>query len=216
MPRQNLSFRVFPAMQPSFNRRTATKVKDGRVQRKNRTLPTGLQSCILDQQSPGRGFKHVLSKRDVQTFIDLIPEWSILSQRLERIVLARPDSADGWHVFYHREETCAIFLTAWDKDLWVELTAGYFQEHEHIFARLGVAHDRQESGVTCRFTEAQARAFVLLHVFMHELGHHHDRLHQKHRDSTRGEDYAERFANTRFDQLYPAYVRAFGDPRTEV
>jgi hypothetical protein len=24
----------------------------------------------------------------------------------------------------------------------------------------------------CRFTEAQARAFMLLHVFLHELGHH--------------------------------------------
>ena len=157
----------------------------------------------------------MLSKRDMQAFFQLIPDWSGLSRRLTRIVLAPPDSADGWHVFYYREETCAIFLTAWDKDLWVELSAAYFQEHEPIFARLGVAHDRTESGVTCRFTEAQARAFMLLHVFMHELGHHHDRLHHKHRDSSRGEDYAERFANGRFEQLYPAYVRAFGDPATD-
>ncbi len=155
---------------------------------------------------------HVLSKRDMQAFIDLIPEWATLSRWLERIVLSRRDSADGWHAFYHREETGAIFLCAWDKNLWVELTPGYFQAHEHIFARIGVAHDRQESGVMCRFTLAQARAFTLLHVFMHELGHHHDRLHQKHRDSTRGEDYAETFANSRFDKLYPAYVRVFGDP----
>jgi len=199
-------------MPPAFNRRTATKVKNGRVQRKDRHQPTGLQSCVLDQQSPGRGFKHVLSKRDVQAFIDLIPEWSTLSQRLERIVLSRPDPADGWYAFYHREETGAIFLAAWNKDLWVELPAEYFKEHEEIFARLGVAHDRQVSGVTCRFTEAQARAFMLLHVFMHELGHHHDYMHQKHRGTTKGEDYAERFANSRFDQLYPAYVRVFGDP----
>jgi hypothetical protein len=25
---------------------------------------------------------------------------------------------------------------------------------------------------------------MLLHVFMHELGHHYDRIHQKHLDST--------------------------------
>ena len=63
-----------------------------------------------------------------------------------------------------------------------------------------------------KITEAQARAFMLLHIFMHELGHHYDRIHQKHTDSSKGEDYAERFANVRFEQLFPEYVRAFGHP----
>jgi hypothetical protein len=133
---------------------------------------------------------------------------------LERIVLACPNSGeDGAYEFYHREETGAIFLNAWPENLWIELNTGYFDAHKEIFLRLGVSHDRAEKTVMCRFTEAQARAFALLHVFMHELGHHHDRLHQKHRDSTRGEDYAERFANNRFEQLYPVYIRAFGDPK---
>ena len=34
---------------------------------------------------------------------------------------------------------------------------------------------------------------MLLHVFMHELGHHHDRTNQKHHGATKGEVYAERF-----------------------
>jgi len=202
-------------MHTGFNRRTATKVKDGRVQRKNRHRPTGHAGYVLDRESPGREFRHVVSKRDVQAFIDIIPDWPRLSKRLERIVLAsRRDGWDGAHEFYHREETGAVFLHAWRDDLWMDLTTAYFDSHQQIFETLGVSFDRQEECVTCRFTEAQARAFTLLHVFMHELGHHYDSIQQKHRDSSKGEDYAESFATGRFEQLFPAYVRVFGPPST--
>jgi hypothetical protein len=197
-----------------INRRIATKVKNGRVQRKNRLRPTGLQGYVLDRESPGRGYRHVLSKRDVQAFIDLIPDWHWLSQRLERIVLAKySEDCDGHYAFYHREETGGIFLHAWPDDLWTELATPDFDSHQEIFERLGVSYDRLEDGVMCRFTEAQACAFMLLHVFMHELGHHYDRIQQKQRGSTKGEDFAERFATSRFEELFPAYVRVFGDPR---
>jgi ribosomal protein L19 len=178
-------------MHTTFNRRTATKVKDGRVQRKNRNRPTGHEGYVIDRESPGRGFHHVVSKRDVQAFIDIIPEWHRFSERLERIVLASySQEAEAAHFYYHREETGAIFLGAWPDDLWSEYPAPYFNDHQQIFDRLGVSYDRLEDRVMCRFTEAQARAFMLLHVFMHELGHHFDRIHQKHFGSTKGEDYA--------------------------
>ena len=200
-------------MHTTFNRRTATKVKNGRVQRKNRNRLTGHDGYVLDRESPGRGFRHVVSKRDVQSFIDIIPGWDRYSERLERIVLAsRSEGCDGMYEFYHREETGAIFLHAWRDDLWTDLTVQYFDSHEQIFERFDVSHDRLEDCVTCRFTEAQARAFMLLHIFMHELGHHYDRIHQKHLGSSKGEDYAERFADSRFAQLFPEYVRVFGDP----
>lgn len=199
-------------MRASFNRRTATKVRNGRVQKKNQLRPTGLEGYVLDRESPGRGFRHVVSKRDLQAFIDIIPYWQKFSQRLERIVLSSCSSYDGQYAFYHREETGAIFLAAWNEDLWIELNRGYFDAHRTIFERINVSCDVRKETVFCRFTEAQARAFTLLHVFMHELGHHHDRMNQKHRDSSRGEDFAERFANSRFDQLYTPYVSVFGDP----
>lgn len=200
-------------MRTSYNRRTATKVKNGRVQKKNRHLPTGHLGYVLDRESPGKGFRHVVSKRDIQAFIDLIPDSEKLFQRLERIVLSAPASElDAEYVFYYREETGAIFLNAWPEDLWIELNAAYFDAHEEIFSRLGVSCDRSEETVLCRFTGPQARAFTLLHVFLHELGHHHDRSNQKHHGATKGEDYAERFANSRFEMLYPRYVSVFGDP----
>src|SRR5687768_7606009 len=105
----------------NFHRCTATKVKDGRVRRKNRHRPTGHDGYVLDRESPGRGFRHVVSKRDVLGFIDIVPDWHRYSERLERIVLAsRRDGWDGAHEFYHREETGAIFLHAWSDDLWTD------------------------------------------------------------------------------------------------
>src|SRR5580704_1934133 len=182
-------------MHTSFNRRTATKIKDGRVQRKNRHRPTGHEGYVLDRESPGRGFHHVATKRDMQAFIDIVPEWHRFSERLERIVLAsNSQDADGVYEFYHREETGTIFLHAWPDDLWREFNVSYFDAHEQIFERLGVSYERLENRTMCRFTEAQACAFMLLHVFMHELGHHYDHIHQKHIGSAKGEDYAERFA----------------------
>jgi hypothetical protein len=200
-------------MRGSFNRRTATKVKDGRVQRKNRRAFTSHERLVIDRESPGESRRHVISKRDVLAFIEIIPDWDRLSVRLERIVLSAVDSDwDGLHEFYHREESGGIFLNAWDDDLWVHLSHKYFSDHESILRRLGVSHESEKDFVFCRFTEPQARAFTLLHVFMHELGHHYDRVTQKHRDAKRGEDYAERFAMNRFDALYLDYVKVFGDP----
>jgi len=203
-------------MHSTFNRRTATKVRNGRVRRKNHHRPTGHEGYVFDRESPGRGFRHVVTKRDLQLFIDIIPEWDRFSERLERIGLgshsARGDRSDGVHIFYYREETGAIWLNAWPEDLWMGISSSYFNSHEDILERLGVSYDRLEDGVMCRFTEAQARAFMLLHVFMHELGHHFDRINQKHLRSTKGEDYAERFATSRFSQLFPEYLRIFGDP----
>jgi len=203
-------------MRSTYNRRTATKVKNGRVQHKNRLLPTGALGCTYGRERPGRGFHHVVSKRDLQAFIDIIPEWHQFSRRLEHVVLASPnDQDDGQYAFYHREKTGGIFLHAWPDDLWTELSPAYFEAHRGILERLGVSVERLRDGVLCRFTETQARAFTLLHVFMHELGHHHDRIIRKG-GSTHGEDYAERFANNQFNQLFPTYVRVFGDPRKEV
>ena len=57
-------------MHSTFNRRTAIKVKDGRVQRKNRCRPTGHEGNVLDRESPGRGFRNVVTKRDIQNFVE--------------------------------------------------------------------------------------------------------------------------------------------------
>jgi len=189
------------------------KVVNGRTGGKNRHVPTSHKGYVIDRASPGRGYRHVVTKRDLQSFIDLIPDWASLSRRLERITLAEGNAFDdGYYAFYHREKTGAIALHAWDADLWMPLPIAYVSAHQTIFDQLGVSREAGNDRVVCRFTEAQARAFILLHVFLHELGHHWDRIHQRHRRITKGEPYAERFAHRRFEEMLPDYVRAFGDP----
>lgn len=204
-------------MRPAFTSRTAARVKGGRVQPKNRRRPTSHQGCVIDRESPGRGFRHVLTKADLQAFLDLLPDWPRLSERLERIVLSAPrDHCDGSYDFFHREESGVICLHAWPQDLWISLPPPYFLAHQSIFDRHGVRYASGAIGAIgaiCYFSPAQARAYTLLHVFLHELGHHFDRIHQKHLGASRGEDYAEHFASSRLDTLLPRYLQVFGPLR---
>jgi hypothetical protein len=184
------------------------------VQRKNRHTFTARLGYVIDRESPARGCRHLVTKRDVRDFVELIPEWPAHCIGIEKILLGRGGrDLGGLYVSYPREKTGTITLDAWDGDLWRTYDAAYFAEHWHLFARLGVAHETVADGVECRFTEAQARAFLLLHVFLHELGHHVDRMRSAgQRDSKSGEPYAERFANDLLETMWPRYVDAFGNP----
>jgi hypothetical protein len=50
--------------------------------------PSSGREIASGRESPGRGYRHVLTKRDLQAFLVLVPDWPSLSHRLERIVLA--------------------------------------------------------------------------------------------------------------------------------
>ena len=48
-------------------------------------------------------------------------------------------------------------------------------------------------------------------IFLHELGHHHDRMTTRSRRGTaRGEAYAENYALAYADRIWDGYVDAFG------
>jgi hypothetical protein len=196
-------------------RKSTPKVVGGKVRRKNRGARSGSAEVRIDREAPGPGCRHVVTKSDVRDFIDLIPDWERLSEGLESILLARSDvDGDGYYEFFIRDGTSRILLCAWNADLWIPLWTNYYEEHRELLERIGVACEKDEDGesVTCRFTEARAKAFSLLHVFLHELGHHHQRQRLRHRSSRLDEDYAERFANRHADEMFAAYVESFGQP----
>jgi hypothetical protein len=65
-------------------------------------------------------------------------------------------------------------------------------------------------GYLAEFNEWAVQAFQLLHVLLHELGHHHDRMTSPgQRDITRGEGYAEAYARRYEQRIWSAYHRVF-------
>ena len=67
-------------------RKTAPKVRDGKVQKKNRHTPTPTywntkqRIPVIDKERPGRGFKHYLRKEHLTRFIQMLPDWDELSK----------------------------------------------------------------------------------------------------------------------------------------
>lgn len=201
-------------MKRSFYRKVTPKVKAGTVQKKHRHQYSTRLGYVIDRQSTGKGYKHVVTKRDIKDFVAIIPNWAELSDGIELILLSSgTDDYAGLYEHFNRESTAIIELPAWENDLWQVFEDWYFEDHRHIFDKLGVAYDKVEEGWECRFTLSQAKAFTLLHIFMHELGHHVDRMRGKSkRDLRGGEEFAEKYANDWFDRLWSEYISKSGLP----
>lgn len=119
----------------------------------------------------------------------------------------------GWH------DPGVVAICAWESNLDGEWDNDFIDEHRQVLDRLGVERepiyddDRRAdpSAQLCRFTETSARGFQLMAVFLHELGHHHDRMTTKSKvAASRGENYAKEYANRYAEQIWNEYLDAFG------
>lgn len=184
------------------NRKTNPRVIDGVVQKKHNHTPTSTywntpQAVpVIDKERPGPGYRHYLGKRDVLHFIELLPDWPELSKGLDAVLLARRRrGAEAWY------DVGVVGICAWDEDPWSVVRPSYYDDHKLIFARLGVPCEPKGKNYLCKFSEGTVRAYQLLHLFLHELGHHHDRMtSRRQRASGRGETYAEQYA-LRYEEL---------------
>ena len=196
-----------------YNRRTTPKVMGGRVLRQNRhaltpTYWSHKQSVpVIDKERPGRDFRHLLRKSDIENFITLIPNWESLSKGLNAVVLAEGDhSCFGWY-----DQSGVIGICAWDKHLWIEHVPEFVREHAELFDRFGIEREKRGKWILCKYSDDSIRAFQLLHVFLHELGHHHDRMTTKSKNtSARGEPYADNYAFKYEAQIWEDYLDIFG------
>ncbi|UTW61275.1 hypothetical protein KFE98_14805 [bacterium SCSIO 12741] len=194
------------------HRKTTPKVKDGRVQKKNRhdLTPnywnTRQKELQIDQEKPGKGYKHFLKKRDILNFLEILPNWEELQVELDAVILAAGGGEDGWY------SNGVLAICAWEKDKTVSMNKAYFMEHQAIFERLHVPFEIKATGVVCHFSEDQIRAYQLLHIFLHELGHHHDRLstHDRVDNAPRGEQYAENYALKYEQVIWNRFFEVFG------
>ena len=136
-----------PTSMVRFNRKTTPKVRNGKVQRKNRTdLSRGWrhhaqERPLVERHAPGEGYRHVLLKRDVEAFLDLLPDWEELCRGLDAVLLARgEDDCMGWH------DQGVVAVCAWERELAWECTAPFLEDHRPVLERLGVAREPTEAG----------------------------------------------------------------------
>ncbi len=198
-----------------INRKATPKVVDGQVQKKNNSerspgyYDTPPPALVIDRQRPGKGYQHVLMQQDIETFIGLLPEWNELSKGLNAIVLA-----PGHRQYFGYHTPGVVHICAWNAELWLR-----YRENEvgldknlPVFRRLGVPCEPDESGyIHCEFNPSTVRAFQLLDVMLHELGHHHDRMTTKSKvRASRGEPYAEAYALRHEAVIWERYQEAFG------
>ena len=80
---------------PAYHRRVTPKVVGGCPLRKNpHDLTPNIWSgnggeFTIERERPGRGYRHLLRKQDVEEFIAMIPEWVLFSDGLKGIILAQ-------------------------------------------------------------------------------------------------------------------------------
>ncbi len=111
---------------------------------------------------------------------------------------------DGWY------RNGVIGICAWEKELSSSFSQKYFDEHKEIFERLEIKYTINNDYVECDFTENQIKAYQLLHIFLHEIGHHHDRINTKSRKRCgRGEKYAESYALKYEKVIWDKYFEYF-------
>jgi hypothetical protein len=196
-----------------LGRKTTPRVINGKVQRKNRSAPTPnyyntpQELPVIDRQRPGRGYRHVLKKKDIVGFISILPDWDELSKGLDAIFLApAEENTDGWH------RPGIVAVCAWEREFWCEADREFYKQHRDLLKRLGVPC--RMSSPCCyelRWEEPTIRAYQLLHILLHELGHHHDRMTTRSQcDIARGEPYAEAYARAYEKTIWDRYFEVFG------
>lgn len=161
----------------------------------------------IDSIKPGKGFKHFLKKKDIIQFIEIIPNWDIYSEDLNAILLDEGDlNIDG--IYYYEG---VISLSAWPIERDIQVNKSYYADHKALFKRLGVNAIKRQDHYYLEFNEDQIKAFQLLHILLHELGHHYDRIKTKSRlSSVRGEQFAEDFAFENEEKMWHRYEETFG------
>jgi hypothetical protein len=197
-----------------FHNKTAPGARDGHTRRKNNWRQS--PSCYavaqlvptIDRKRPGAGYRHLLLKRDIERFVNLIPNWQDVSVGLDVIVLDSGNTGcDGWHC------RGVIAICAWPIEMRYEVNARWFREHHAFLKRIEARIEGDDpEDIIIHWSPWTARAYQLCHVFLHELGHHRDRMTTRSRRCSRGEDFAERYAWEFEPQVWERYLEEFGLP----
>lgn len=160
---------------------------------------------LIRRDSPGKGFHHFLNRIIIYKFLEMLPEYPLILKGVEYILLAKGEyGCDGWY------DGRVIAINAWEKDQWRYVPSDYYEDHRMILVRLGVETVKQGLFYLCKFNPVTIRAFQLLHVFLHEMGHHYDKMTTRsQKNVSRGEHFAENYAYRNEDLIWRKYAENF-------
>lgn len=151
------------------------------------------------KEKPGRGFISLTIKRDMERFIELIPQWKELSLGLSQVVLS-PGEKDvlGWR------SPGIIGLNAWERELeWEDCTPDFYNMNKELFKSLEIPVLRDGNAYVIKFTDLTARAFQLLHVFVVLLCQHRDAIGDKKTN------HSKTYWKNRGKELFNRYIQVF-------
>lgn len=172
---------------------------------KGNSISSQYRELLIRREPPGKGFHHFLNRKIVRSFIELLPQWTDITRGLDYILLARAEpGCDGWY------DGKVVAISAWEQDCWRSIPSDYYAEHRLVLKRLNVETVKIGQNYLCKFNPSSVRAFQLIHVLLHELGHHFDRISSSSgRASSRGELYAEKYAACYEEMIWERYGDRF-------
>jgi hypothetical protein len=203
-------------------RKTAPKVVDGRVQKKNRNRRApcyvGDRRVAIERRKPGYDYRHAVTQNEVYAFLQIVPGWQEYAKGLNKIIL---DEGNEYRSGWFQRGTIAV--CAFPRDLRVQFGKPYFYRDVDFFERMAVPYSaeateqegdgkNQRPKVTCQFNKATARYYALMRTLLHELGHHLDLETNDKQWCSRGEEFAESVGRALERRIWPHYCRVFGNP----
>lgn len=204
-------------MRNKSNRKTTPKVRDGQVQKKDRHQWTEFQD-LLDSDAfstikmkPEDGYMHVVDRKSVLDFVELIPGWSEMSKGLSALVLGSDGCSSQTDINYSPKSYNSIWLSPFPKDMTLYWSAGFASEHRSIAESLGVELKWLESGeAVTEWTKPQAQAWQLLHLFLYDLYCHNECTTQENDDYHHQHKLAEEYSIKTAQLIISDYERVVG------
>jgi hypothetical protein len=141
---------------PRVNRKSAMKVVEGTVKRKNNWLKDPADytrryqdEIVLDRLDPGPGWRHVLTIPLLREYLDMVVDFD--REWIDAIILNYDEAALGWY------NAGVIALCSWEADLWWNrYPSACLGEIEEVLDRIGVDYGPRRSGA-CRCAGPSSR-----------------------------------------------------------
>jgi len=197
--------------------RPLTRIKGGRPKPKpNRSdhlrwFPGPPGRFRVVRKPPGRQRYHPAGAEEIERFVGLIPSWEEISCDLDGVMLCAP-----WQEEYPDTEGLygehAIILFSWPRQPEERFRHSFTRQLPEVAGRLSLRERRKDRDYAVTWSPSQARAYVLLFVLLHEIGHHVDwLLCRRGRYARRGESFAEDWAADCRQRIWDCFLQAFGE-----